>query len=238
MKNTNKDYFIKKADEIINKYKLSNSSEFGYKNYSCESSSGLGSYNKDSYLQLRKDFNTRKRKDRIYYVMLYVLIVYAFNNQIRFNSSGDFNLPVGKRDFNSKMRGKLSNFIDAIKTQDCSFTNKDFRSLDLDILKTGDFLYADPPYLITCAAYNEQNGWTEKDEIDLLNLLDVLNQRGINVALSNVIESKGNRNVILENWVKSHPAFHINNLDFTYSNSNYHRKNKDSNTQEVLITNY
>ena len=30
----------------------------------------------------------------------------------------------------------------------------------------------DPPYLITCATYNEQNDWTEQDERDLLAYLD------------------------------------------------------------------
>ena len=47
---------------------------------------------------LRSDFNSLSKKDSDYYVMLYVLIVFAFNNQIRFNSSGKFNLPIGKRD--------------------------------------------------------------------------------------------------------------------------------------------
>ena len=36
-----------------------------------------------------------------------VLIIYGFNHQIRFNSSGDFNMPVGKRDFNGAIRKNL-----------------------------------------------------------------------------------------------------------------------------------
>ena len=36
----------------------------------------------------------------------------TFNNQIRFNNHGEFNLPVGKRDFNKKIEQKLSDFID------------------------------------------------------------------------------------------------------------------------------
>ena len=47
--------------------------------------------------------------------MLYLLIVYSFNNQLRFNRKGEFNLPVGKRDFNSKMQGKLEAFIDLLE---------------------------------------------------------------------------------------------------------------------------
>ena len=57
------------------------------------------------------------------------------------------------------------------------------------------FFYADPPYLITCATYNEQAGWTENDEKDLLNYLEALDKKGIRFALSNVLESKGKKNV-------------------------------------------
>ncbi|WP_274599342.1 hypothetical protein [Enterococcus faecium] len=39
-------------------------------------------------------------------------------------------------------------------------------------IDTGDFIYADPPYLITTAAYNENGGWSEKDEKDLYDYLD------------------------------------------------------------------
>lgn len=129
-------------------------------------------------MRLRADFNEKKKKgnyDYYYYVMLYVIIVYAFNNQIRFNSNGEFNLPVGKRDFNKKMQQKLSDFIDIIKEQNCKFTCLDFREFDIDTLGNNDFVYVDPPYLITCATYNEQGGWSETDEKDLLKFLDSLN---------------------------------------------------------------
>ena len=55
------------------------------------------------------------------------------------------------------------------------------------------FVYADPPYLITCATYNEQGGWTEKDEYDLLAFLDNLSKNRIKFALSNVLSSKGKK---------------------------------------------
>ena len=76
---------------------------------------------KQGFSKLKDSFNAKKIKDDYYYLMLYVLIVYAFNNQIRFNSKGKFNLPVGKRDFNSKMQMKLSLFIDRIKQGRCEF---------------------------------------------------------------------------------------------------------------------
>ncbi len=154
--------------ETIHKYKLSLVSQMGYEYYGCESSKGLGSYNKDGFNKLRKNFNKKKEKDDEYYLMLYLLIVYSFNNQLRFNRKGEFNLPVGKRDFNCKMQKKLGNFIDRIKSGDYGFTNVDFRAVNIDDFTDKSFFYVDPPYLITCATYNEQEGWTEQDEFDLL----------------------------------------------------------------------
>ena len=101
---------------------------------------------------------------------------------------------LSKRDFNKKMEQKLSNFIDCLKGQNCEFTCNDFRKFDINSLTSGDFVYVDPPYLITCAAYNEQGRWTEADERDLLLFLDELNSKDIRFALSNVLRSKGKEN--------------------------------------------
>lgn len=221
----------------IKKYNLSLVSKNGYEFYDCDSSKGLGEYNKAGYNKLRDDFNKKNIRDDEYYLMLYLLIVYSFNNQIRFNRKGKFNLPVGKRDFNLKMQGKLEAFIDRVKNGDYSFRNEDFRNISMDDYTDKSFFYVDPPYLITCATYNEQSGWTENDEKDLLNYLEQLDKRGIRFALSNVLESKGKKNVILSEWIKKHTKFKAIPLNYNYTNSNYHTK-KDGVTKEVLVVNY
>ena len=221
----------------IKRYHLSLVSENGYEYYGCESSKGLGSYNKEGYNKLRKDFNSKKEQDDEYFLMLYLLIVYSFNNQLRFNKKGKFNLPVGKRDFNSKMQKKLEDFIDRIKSGDYIFTNGDFRAVKLDGFTDKSFFYADPPYIITCATYNEQDGWTEKDEYDLLSYLEELDRRGIRFALSNVLESKGRKNDILADWIKKNKKFKVLSLNYDYTNSNYHTK-REGITKEVLVINY
>lgn len=223
--------------ETIDKYKLSLVSRYGYQYYGCESSKGLGKYNKEGYTKLREDFNSKSMQDDEYYLMLYLLIVYSFNNQLRFNKKGEFNLPVGKRDFNAKMQSKLENFIDRIKNGDYDFTNNDFREISQDDYTDKSFFYADPPYLITCATYNEQAGWTEDDERDLLVYLENLDKKGIRFALSNVLESKGKKNEILLSWIKKHKKFKVIPLDYDYLNSNYHTK-REGVTKEVLVVNY
>ena len=98
--------------KLIDDFKLSQSAKFGYGFYNCDSAKGLSSYNKEAFLKLRKAYNEDKEP-----LKLFLLIVFGFNNQIRFNSKGDFNLPCGKRDFNLKMQNKLKFFIKALKSK-------------------------------------------------------------------------------------------------------------------------
>ena len=233
------DDFLLLVDEIIEKYQLSQSSKYGYDYYNCDSNTGLAPYNKDKFLKLRDDFNNSKDIGYYHYAMLYTLILYSFNNQIRFNSNGHFNLPVGKRDYNEKMKQKLQKFIDRLKEKDYKFSNQDFRDFDISTLNSNSFVYADPPYLITCATYNEQGGWNETDEHDLLDFLNNLHKKNIKFALSNVLRSKGKENSILIDWTqRNSDRYKVINLNYSYNNSNYQTKNKNEITEEVLIINY
>lgn len=237
-KNMDKDVLLKMIEDIIEKYGLSRSDIYGYEHYGCESGKGLGEYNKQPYLKLRENFNEHTNFDYYYYAILYVLIVYSFNNQIRFNSNGKFNLPVGKRDYNTKMQKKLSDFIDRMKEGNFVITSTDFEVFSLDGYGENDFIYADPPYLITCATYNEQGGWNEDKEGALYKFLDKANEQGIRFALSNVLRSKGKENAILLKWLEDNPQYRTISLDYNYSNSNYQTKDRSSGSEEVLIVNY
>lgn len=236
-KNTDTEDIINKIDEIIINYGLSRTDLYGYEYYGCNSNNGLATFNKERFLKLRKDYNRKVRNGEKDWLMLYVLIVFSFNNQVRFNQKGEFNLPVGKRDFNSKMRSKLILFCEALKSRDIHFTNEDFRNIDLEKFPKDTFIYCDPPYLITTATYNESDSWTEKDESDLLDFLKQADHRGFKFALSNVLVAKNKENKILIDWTKEN-GFEIYWLNKSYSNSNYQRKNKNSLSKEVLITNY
>ena len=97
------------------------------------------------------------------------------------------------------------------------------------------FVYADPPYLISQATYND--GWDEESENTLLRKLNHWSKKGVKFALSNVLENKGETNEILKNWAEENGYF-IFHLDKSYANSYYHRKDRESKTDEVLITNY
>ena len=207
---------------------------------------GLTIDNTEAYNKFRNDYNNLKTSQGNYPlpissynmdILLYVLICYSFNHQYRFNSKGEFNMPFGKErsQWNENMKNNLINFHRQIKEKDIVFLNKDFRQLKVDKLGINDFVYCDPPYLITCATYNEKDGWNQECEEDLLKLLDELNTKKIKFALSNVLYSKGKTNDLLIEWSKKYTVHH---LDYTYQNCNYHTKDKTNKSDEVLITNY
>lgn len=221
---------VDEIDALIQIYNLSQTSLYGYEIYNTNSSIGLACYNKKSYLKLREDYNNNPTP-----IKFYTLIIFAFNNQIRFNKGGKFNLPVNKRDFTSNMRKNLELFVDKIKKLHIEFISKDFKQV---YIPDNSFVYIDPPYLTTMASYNENGGWNEELEKELLNYLDNLNERGINFALSNVFENKGIKNQFLIDWCFKR-GYKINYLNYSYSNCNYQTKNRDkTSTIEVLITNY
>ena len=222
-----------KVVDIIDKFGLSQSYIKGYEYYGMDSSAGLGQYNKDAFLKLRSEFNKEKTKMDL----LLVLILYSFNNQIRFNSAGNFNLPVGKRDYNGSSRKNVAAFNQVSNEKKIVFKNCDFRDIEKMSLTKNDFIYLDPPYLLGLASYNEMGGWTEKDEKDLYKLLTKLDKDGIRFALSNVLEHKGKTNEIMKDWVKKN-KYKIHKIDYNYKNSNYHSTAKNNETIEVLITNY
>lgn len=197
------------------------------------SSYDLSKENKEGYLALRELYNKGKSDP----LMLYTLICYSFNNQIRFNNKGAYNMPFGKdrSSFNPTLREKFIIFVQRLQSMEIQFSSKDFRELDLDTLGENDFVYCDPPYLITVASYNENGGWGEQAERDLLAKLDTLDKAGVKFGLSNVFESKGKENIILKEWAK---GYKVHYLDHTYSNCSYHKKDKQSKDIEVFITNY
>lgn len=206
---------LTEIDGIINKYELSMT-------------------NKEGYLKLREEYNKTKN-----IIDLYVLVCYSFNYQFRFNSKHEYNNPFGKdrSSFNSKIRNNLITFHN--KITNFNFLSLDFRDLNLLSLSSDDFVYLDPPYLITTGSYNDGKrgfkGWNSTDDLDLFNLLDSLNSKDIKFALSNVLEHKGIKNEPLIAWSL---RYNIHNIEHSYKNSNYQRKNKESVTKEVLITNY
>lgn len=210
VQNNNTEKAIEMIDSTINKYKLTKE-------------------NKKGYLELRNTYNNSNKG----WAIFYTLLCHSFNNQIRFNKKGEFNMPFGKRCFNIALKKKFKDFSIAIHNKNITFTNENFKDLNMDKLGENDFVYLDPPYLVTEATYN--TGWNEETEKELLSLCDKLNDKGIKFAISNVLEHNGSKNEILIDWSKK---YNVNYLNYDYSNCNYHKKDNGHKSVEVLITNY
>ncbi len=219
LKNNDLNKILEAIDNIIETYQLSKT-------------------NLEGYNALREFYNQTK-----YPLILFILTCFSFNHQIRFNNNHLFNSSFGKYKscYNDSIKKDLIKFTEILKNQNIQFFNEDYKNcLNKLELNENDFVYLDPPYLISTAAYNDGNRgfkmWTDKDEKELLNYLDELNNKNVKWALSNVLENNGSKNDILLNWSQKYIVQHLN---YTYNNCNYHRKNKGSNdSDEVLITNY
>ena len=226
--NNQAETIIAQADEVIERYGLTNTFYQGRAIYPEFQHEGLSRYNKDAYNLLRADYNADKD-----IVKLFVLLIYGFNHYLRFNNKDEFNVPVGKVDFVKTLRDKTKAYCNAIRNKQLHITNLDFRCEQLYIgAEQTTLFYFDPPYLITQAPYNIS--WTEQDERDLLNLIDGLNGNGYRFMLSNVSQSNGKRNNLLCDWMQKYNVRHIHRQ---YLNSSYQKKNLSA-ADEVVISNF
>lgn len=185
-------------------------------------------YNKEGYNKLKQDFNKAKRKDSM---ILYILLIYGFNRMLRFNSKGEFNVPVGNVDFNKNVEKAIKEYFDFVREKEIKLENLDFKPfIKKNGFKKNDFMYLDPPYLITFSEYNKI--WNEEKEVELLTLLNELNERNIRFAISNVTTYKGRKNHIFTDWMKKY-----NSAKIKSNYINYH-DNSNKDFEEVLVFNY
>lgn len=160
---------------------------------------------KESFVNYRALWNDKlcEREDK--YLYLYVLILFGFQQQLRFNSNLKFNNTVGESGYNELVKEKIISFSRRIKSLDVDFYSMDFEAL-IDCIDEETTLYVDPPYLITLGSYNDGKrgfkGWSVNDDIRLYSFLDRVMQKGARIVLSNVIYHKDKTNEVLLSWIK------------------------------------
>lgn len=193
---------------------------------------GLEKANADSYIKARTYYNTLSKEKRDIR-LLYTIILYGYQQQIRFNSNHEFNNPVGMRWFNDCVLEKMISFSRKIKEQNYIFESCDYRDM-LNQIDYDCFVYLDPPYQFTTGSYNDGKrgfyGWSEKCEEQLFAFLEELNKRKVKFMLSYVLEHKGKENSRLKNWIHEN-NFALVQLGNILGISGTRRK-------EVLILNY
>ena len=226
-----KEVLLKKLYKIIDTYALSCS----YRNIIVSDElkkqypkTYYAKYNKEGYEKLRADFNKNKRN----ILQLYILLIYGFNHMIRFNASGDFNLPVGNVDFNKNVYDALSNYLDFIKDKNIEFYNKDYKNfLNSLSIGEGSYVFLDPPYLISMSEYNKL--WNEEKEKELCVFLDQLDAKGVKFGITNLITHKGKTNTTFSNWAKKYIIYDIDSNYISFNDNTI-----KEGTKEVFVTNY
>lgn len=193
---------------------------------------GLEKANGPAYLEARSYYNSlpaEKRDPRL----LFTIILYGFQQQIRFNSQHDFNNPVGMRWFNDRILEKMISFSRQIKEGNYEFSCQSYKELRSKMTPSS-FVYFDPPYNLTTGSYNDGkrgfDGWNKELEAELFSFADNLNQSGVPFMLSYVVEHKGATNQELLDWINKR-GYRLIQLGDIIGISGSRRK-------EVLIVNY
>ena len=221
---------LSKIKAIINKYGLYSYDNLTISDYKLKKikdkypKTYYANINKKPFLELRNRFNETKNS-----LELYVLIIYSFNRMIRFNSKGEYNVPVGNLIFNQKVEKCLLDYRKFVHDNIINFSCKDYKYLYDVSFNEDDFVYLDPPYLITNAEYNKS--WSETDEEQLYDLLDYLNKKGVKFMLSNVYQYQGKIN----NHMNRLQKYNFYKVESNYINKN---NNKKKDIIELIVTNY
>lgn len=98
----------------------------------------------------------------------------GFNGMMRFNRKGEWNIPFCKKKdrfqqaYITKICNQVESISEVIENKDWAFNNLSFETV-IARAGEGDFIYCDPPYYGRYADY--YNGWTERDEYRLFELL-------------------------------------------------------------------
>ena len=188
---------------------------------------------KASYLKMRSDYNSVPEQKRDVRILL-ALILYGFQQQIRFNNNHEFNNPPGIRWFNDCLLEKFISFSRRIKEMDVSFICSSYETLNYMSCKQQTFFYFDPPYMLTVGSYNDGkrgfNGWSKEQEKHLFNFIDELHNSQCKFMLSYIITHNGKTNHELTNWLNAH-HYNLIELGDILGIAGSRRK-------EVLITNY
>jgi adenine-specific DNA-methyltransferase len=182
----------------------------------------------ESYINARNYYNSLPSEQRDP-KLLYTIILYGFNQQIRFNGNHDFNNPVGMRWFNDKVLEKMISFSRVIKEKNIYFESMDYNDL-LSKINSNTFIYMDPPYRLTTSSYNDGKrgfkDWGIESERKMFEFVNNLNEKSIQFIISYIIEHNGKINEEVKNWIE------VNNYQLINVNKIYGSQRK-----EVLIAN-
>ena len=160
----------------------------------------------------------------------------CFNGLYRVNKKGEFNVPMGAYK-NPKICDKenLKNVAMALKNVKIVYA--DYRE-SKDFIDEKTFVYIDPPYrplnLTSSFTSYTENDFSDKEQIELAEYIDVLNKKGAKIVMSN--SDPKNNNTDDNFFDELYKNYNINRVKATRMlNSNASLRGA---INELLITNY
>ena len=192
------------------------------------------------YYEKRSEYNNLKiniEENNIRKAALFIFLnKTCFNGLYRVNKKGEYNVPMGAY--------KNPKICDEENLKNVSLALKNVKIIYADYKESKDFIddktfvYIDPPYRplnITSSftSYTE-NDFSDKEQIELANYIDILNEKGAKVVISNSDPKNTNEN---DNFFDElYKNYNINRVKATRMlNSNASLRGE---INELLITNY
>jgi len=146
-----------------------------------------GKFNSESaFYDLRTEFNELSSEDLRKSVLFVYLNKHAFNGLCRYNSKGFFNVPYGRYTSPSAPIKELELFANKAKL--AKFLCADFSST-FDLLRDGDVVYCDPPYVPLSSSSNftaySKGAFNDESQLLLAQLAEKAKEKKIRVVISN-----------------------------------------------------
>ncbi|ERT47291.1 Dam family site-specific DNA-(adenine-N6)-methyltransferase [Fusobacterium polymorphum] len=192
------------------------------------------------YYEKRQKYNKLKiniEENNIEKASLFIFLnKTCFNGLYRVNKKGEFNVPMGAYK-NPKICDKenLKNVAMALKNVKIVYA--DYRE-SKDFIDEKTFVYIDPPYrplnLTSSFTSYTENDFSDKEQIELAEYIDVLNKKGAKIVMSN--SDPKNNNIDDNFFDELYKNYNINRVKATRMlNSNASLRGA---INELLITNY
>ena len=192
------------------------------------------------YYEKRQKYNKLKiniEENNIEKASLFIFLnKTCFNGLYRVNKKGEFNVPMGAYK-NPKICDKknLKNVSKALKNVKIIYA--DYRESE-SFIDEKTFVYIDPPYrpLNTSSSFTSytENDFSDKEQIELAEYIDLLNKKGAKIVISN--SDPKNNNIDDNFFDELYKNYNINRVKATRMlNSNASLRGA---INELLITNY
>jgi DNA adenine methylase len=191
------------------------------------------------YYEKRNEYNALLKKRKLNKVdsehlttILLFLNKTCFNGVYRKNSSGEFNVPHGRRaSSNQKVNLVTADELALFskKLTKASIYSKDYKEI-LPMAKKNDFIYLDPPYVKTVNYYGVEK-FDEHESMELKQEIDKLTSRNVRVLMSN-----SNTEMTKDIFINKNYFYKELSATRTIERRSLKKNNKTSN--ELLIANF